>query len=136
MIRKKHRALKTDRIEEGITLDRYFKSLIEPLLLFAVDSPGVLATKRELRDIDAASAPKRERKEEKKQEDREEVSETFECFTLHKSNDRSHDVQSITSRVPKSYRRESLKNVFETTKDSLVTKIRNQLQTSEGRKTL
>ena len=30
-IHKKHRALKTGRIEEGIALDRYFKLLIEPL---------------------------------------------------------------------------------------------------------
>jgi len=30
-IRKKHRALKTDRIEENIPLDRHFKSIIKPL---------------------------------------------------------------------------------------------------------
>jgi len=30
-IRKKHRALKTDRIEEDITLDRHFKPIIKPL---------------------------------------------------------------------------------------------------------
>ncbi|KYN41595.1 hypothetical protein ALC56_03955 [Trachymyrmex septentrionalis] len=41
-IRKKHRALKTGRIEEGIALNRHFKPL-EPLRLFA-DNPGVRAT--------------------------------------------------------------------------------------------
>ena len=72
-------------------MDRHFKSLIEPLRLFA-DSPGVLATKRESRDEDTASAHKRERKEEEEQEEREKASETFErSTTLHKSNDRSHD---------------------------------------------
>ncbi|KYN12957.1 hypothetical protein ALC57_14869 [Trachymyrmex cornetzi] len=65
-IRKKHRALKTGRIEEGINLDRHFKPLIEPLRLFA-DNPGERATKRESRDEDTASAPKRERKEEQKE---------------------------------------------------------------------
>ena len=62
---KKHRALKTGRIETGIALGRRFKPLIEPLRLF-VDSPGVRATTRESRDGDAASAHKRERKEEEK----------------------------------------------------------------------
>ncbi|KYN12104.1 hypothetical protein ALC57_15740 [Trachymyrmex cornetzi] len=61
-IRKKHRALKTGRIEADIALDRHFKPLIEPLRLF-VDNPGERATKRESRDEDAASASKRERKE-------------------------------------------------------------------------
>jgi len=91
-IRKKHRALKTGRIEEDIALNRRFRPLIKPLRLFA-DSSDVRATKRESRDEDAASAHKRERKEEEEQEEREEASETFErSTTLHKSNDRSHDV--------------------------------------------
>ena len=75
-IRKKHRALKTDRIEGDIELNRRFKPLIEPLRLF-VDSPDVRATKRESRDEDTTSAHKRERKEEEEQEEREETSKTF-----------------------------------------------------------
>ena len=66
---KKHRSLKTHRIEESIALDRHFKPLIEPLRFF-VDSPGMRATKRESRNEDAASALKRERKEEQGQEKR------------------------------------------------------------------
>ena len=38
-IRKKHRALKTGKIEENIALDRHFKPLIKPLRLF--DNLGV-----------------------------------------------------------------------------------------------
>ena len=72
-IRKKHRALKIGRIEENITLDRYFKPLIEPLQLF-VDSPGVRATKRESRDKNATSVPKYEKKEEEELEMRPFVS--------------------------------------------------------------
>ncbi|KYN16677.1 hypothetical protein ALC57_11066, partial [Trachymyrmex cornetzi] len=84
-IRKKYRALKTGRIEEGIALDRHFIPLIEPLRLF-VDSPGKRATKR---TSDAASAPKREKKEEKEQEEEEDASEIFERSTiLHEFNDR------------------------------------------------
>ncbi|KYN44966.1 hypothetical protein ALC56_00618 [Trachymyrmex septentrionalis] len=137
-IRKKHSALKTDRIEEDIALNKRFKPLIEPLRLF-VDSPDVRATKRESRDEDAASAHKRERKEEEEQEEREEASETFErSMTLHKSNDRSHDdVQPIisTPRAKIVPTIESLENVFETTEDSLATKVQNQ-QTSEDREAL
>jgi len=59
-IRKKHRALKTDRIEEDIALDRYFKPIIKPLQQI-VDSP-VRAIKRQSRDDDVAS--KREKKRE------------------------------------------------------------------------
>jgi len=71
-IRKKHRASKTVRINEGIALDRHFKPFIESLRLFV--------------DKDTASAHKCERKEEEEQEEREEASETFErSATLHKS---------------------------------------------------
>jgi len=52
-IRKKHRALNTDRIEEG----RHFKPLIESLRLFTDLSPGVRATKRELLDEDTGVCP-------------------------------------------------------------------------------
>ncbi|KYQ46792.1 hypothetical protein ALC60_14195, partial [Trachymyrmex zeteki] len=69
---KKHRALKTGRIEESMALDRHFKPIIKPVQQI-VDR----AIKRESRDDDAASAPKHERKEEEVEEE-EEASETFE----------------------------------------------------------
>ncbi|KYN09192.1 hypothetical protein ALC57_18705 [Trachymyrmex cornetzi] len=135
-IRKEHRALKTGRIEESIALDRHFEPLIEPLRLFA-DNPGERATKRESRDEDAPSAPKRERKEEEEQKEGEKASETFEpSATLHKSNDRSREPITSTPRVKIVPTIESLENVFETTEDSLATKVQNQLQTSEGREAL
>ncbi|KYQ48101.1 hypothetical protein ALC60_12863 [Trachymyrmex zeteki] len=85
-IRKKHRALKTGKIEESMELGRHFKPIIKPLRQI-VDSPGLHAIKRESRDDDAASAPKRERKEEEEEE--EEASETFErSATLRISDDR------------------------------------------------
>ncbi|KYN21165.1 hypothetical protein ALC57_06466 [Trachymyrmex cornetzi] len=98
-IRKKHRTLKTGRIEESIALNRHFKPLIEPLRLFA-DNLGERATKRESRDKDAASASKRERKEEEEQKKGEEGSETFEpTATLHKSSDRSREPITSTPRA-------------------------------------
>jgi len=67
------------------------------------------------------------------------VSETFERSATPRKPDRSHDrVQPITS-TPRSkiiLTIESLDNVFETTKDSLATKVQNRLQTSEGREAL
>ncbi|EGI66420.1 hypothetical protein G5I_05055 [Acromyrmex echinatior] len=114
-IRKKHCAPKTGRIEEDMPLDRHFKP------------------------YQTASAFKRERKEEeeeKEEEEREKESETFERSAIpHKSDDRSHDrVQPIIS-TPRTMivpTIESLDNVFETTDDSLATKVQNQLQTSRG----
>jgi len=46
-IRKKHRALKTGRIEEDISLDRHFKPIIKPMQQI-IDS-FVRAIKRQLR---------------------------------------------------------------------------------------
>jgi len=129
-IRKKHRALKTGRIEEDIALDRHFKLIIKPLQQI-VDSPG-RTIKRQSRDDDVAT--KRERKEvkeEKEEVEGEKVSETFErSATPCKPDDRSHDrVQPITS-IPRSKTVptiESLDNVFETTENSLATKVQNRL---------
>ncbi|EGI62915.1 hypothetical protein G5I_08727 [Acromyrmex echinatior] len=118
---KKHRALKTGRIEEGIALNRYFKPLIEPLRLF-VDNPGVRATKRELRDEDAR------RRREKKRTRRSSV-------LINRSHDRAQPITS-TPRAKIVPTIESLENVFETTEDSLATKVQNQLQTSKGREAL
>ena len=113
-------------------MDRHFKPIIKPLQQI-VDNP-VRAIKRQLRDDDAAS--KRERKEEEEEEEGEKASETFERSATPRKPDRSHDrVQPITSTphikiVPTI---ESLNNIFETTEDSLATKVQNRLQMSEGR---
>jgi len=79
-------------------------------------------------------------KEEEEEEEGEKVSETFErSATSRKPDDRLHDrIQPITSTpcskiVPTI---ESLDNVFETTEDSLATKVQNRLQTSKGREAL
>ena len=82
-IRKKHRALKTDRIEE----DRYFKSIIKPLQQI-IDSP-VHAIKRQSRDDNAASASKRERKEEEEEEEEREREKASEMFRDPRKSDRT-----------------------------------------------
>jgi len=82
----------------------------------------------------------RKKEEEEEEEEGEKVSETFERSAIpRKPDDRLHDrVQPITSTlcskiVPTI---ESLDNVFETTEDSLATKVQNRLQTSEDREAL
>jgi len=83
---KKHRALKTGRIEEDIALDRHFKPIIKTLQQI-VDSP-VRAIKRQSCDDDVAS--KRERKEVKEEEEKEgeKASETFERLRVNPMIDR------------------------------------------------
>jgi len=99
-IRKKHRALKTSRIEEGrLALDRHFKLLFKPLQL--VDSFGVLATKRESRDESLQRLPLKVKGKKKRNNRRKKKRARCSSVlaTLHKSNDRSHDrVQPITSK--------------------------------------
>ncbi|EGI58068.1 hypothetical protein G5I_13859 [Acromyrmex echinatior] len=74
-IYKKHRALKNDRIEEDMALDRHFKPIIKRRQI--VDSLAMRAIKRQSRDDDAASVTKRERKKkEEEEEEREKASET------------------------------------------------------------
>ncbi|KYM82971.1 hypothetical protein ALC53_06537 [Atta colombica] len=76
-IRKKHRAIKTDRIEKDMALDRYFKPIIKSLQQIVDNS--VRAIKRQSRDDDAVSASKRERKVvEEEEEEGEKASEIFE----------------------------------------------------------
>jgi len=95
------------------------------------------AIKRQSRDDNVIF--KRERKEEKEEEEVEgkKVSETFErSATPRKPDDRSHDrVQPITS-TPRSkivLTIESLDNVFETTKDSLATKVQKVANVGRSR---
>jgi len=72
------------------------------------------AIKRKSRSL----SPRNEKKEEEEEVEKEvdEASETFECSATQRAT------------VPI----ESLKNIFETTNDSLATEVQNRLQTSEG----
>jgi len=132
-IRKKHRALKTGRIEEDIALDRHFKLIIKSLQQIV---ELVRTISRQSRDNDAASKCERKEVKEEEEEEGEEASETFERSAIPcKPDDRSHDrVQPITS-TPRAKiipTIESLDNVFETMEDSLAMKVQNRLQTSRG----
>jgi len=94
-IRKKHRALKIDRIEKDMALNRYFKPIIK-LLRQIVDSPvrAINSPVRQSRDDDERLSPSvREKKRRRRERKRARHS-----ATMRKSDDRSHDrVQPITS---------------------------------------
>ncbi|XP_070158801.1 uncharacterized protein [Polyergus mexicanus] len=156
-IRKKHRALKTGKIEEDIVLDRRFRPLIEPLQKI-VDNSSSIAVKNEPASntdagIEALSIPKREKDDDDDDDDdvtpqkrkRSNV-RSDRSPTPHKSKrlDAPLDVPLITytpsasmrtiqPTMPELFRSQ---DVFETTDDSLITSVRNQLQTPEGQETL
>ncbi|XP_070154031.1 uncharacterized protein [Polyergus mexicanus] len=149
-IRKKYRALKTGKIDEDIVLDRRFRRLIEPLRKI-VDNSSSIAVKNEPGSntdarIETLSIPKREKHDATPQKRKRSNVRSDRSPAPHKSkrSDPLLDVPPITSTPSASMRTvqptmsELLANedVFETTDDSLVTSVRNQLQTLEGRETL
>jgi len=134
-IRKKHRSLKTGRIEEDMALDWQFKPIIKPLQKIVYNL--VRAIKRQSHDNNATSASKRKRKEAKEEEEEGEKVRRSNV-PRPRVNPMIDRVQPITS-IPRSKivpTIESWDNVFETTEGSLATKVQNQLQTSEDREAL
>ncbi|EGI69325.1 hypothetical protein G5I_01945 [Acromyrmex echinatior] len=118
-IRKKHRALKIGRIEEDMGLDRHFKSIIS-------QSESIRKKYRAL---------KTGRIEEDMALDRHFKS----IFKLLRQIVDNSGVCALITSTPRTTivsTIESLENVFETTDDSLATKVQNRLQTSEGREAL
>ncbi|KYN03415.1 hypothetical protein ALC62_05733 [Cyphomyrmex costatus] len=96
-IRKKHRALKTCRIDEDIALDRRFKPVVEPLRQIADSSPIVRAIKTESRD--AAFTTKRKRMEEE--------DETFEHFSFDDVSETTYASLALTDENHPSENRET-----------------------------
>jgi len=149
-IRKKHRALKTGKIEEDIALKKHFRPLIGPLQKI-VDNSSSFAVKKEPEsdtdsEIEALSIKKREEDvtPKKKRKRSDVLSDRSPTPRKSKRSDVPLDVPPITStpftttRTVQPTMPELLasENVFETMDDSLVTSVRNQLQTREGLETL
>ena len=165
-IRKKHRALKTGRIEEDIVTKRHFEPLIEPLQKI-VDNSSTHAIKEEPRDDDVETSfvqkdttkSKIKRKRKNTSMDHT-LNESYKLmrYTLNDAvdlpsiQDEQHqhtlndamDSPAMDSPAIASTPRmvvvqpKSLENedVFETTDDSFAAIVRNRLQTPEGRKAL
>jgi len=145
-IRKKHRALKTGKIEEDIAIKSHFKPIIEPLQKI-VDNSSRRAIKDEPHDDDVdiettfaqKDAVRRNMKRNQKDISDHALSESPKLMR-HTLND-APDSPAITS-TPRTTigaaksTSEALENVFETTDDSFGTSIQHQMQTLEGRKAL
>lgn len=175
-IRKKHRALKTGKIEEDIALKRHFSPIIKPLQKI-VDSSGMITLKTEpensASDVAIKSLPIQKHDDEKDEEEEEEEYVTpykkrslSNLSTLDRSkltprrSNKSQQglftspnltmvastptatketftpvaaMETVQPTLPELLTNE---NVFETTDDSFMTTLRDQLETFEGQKTL
>jgi len=133
-IRKKHRALKTGKVEDDIAVRTRFKPIIEPLQKIA-DSSSMYAIKDESElpnDDDVKTLSVQKHEEDAKLSKRKRSNTSLDCRS--KRLDVSGlDVSPITSTpsvttvhptMPESLANE---DVFETTDDSLAVSIQNQL---------
>ncbi|XP_077275574.1 uncharacterized protein LOC143904632 [Temnothorax americanus] len=136
-IRKKYHALKTGKMEEDIALERHFKPIIEPLRQIVENT--VADKESDVSKIENETAWEDEEPKLKRQRPNASFNDSVMASTPVTLK-RSINVPSNLSEITKILQPllESLANedVFETTDDSLVTSVRQQLQTSEGRETL
>jgi len=145
-IRKKHRALKTGKIDEDIATKNHFKPIIEPLQKI-VDNSSVHIIKDEPRDDDVkitSFEPQKDviRSKIKRKRENTTVDHTLSesCKLMRLTSNDAMDSPAITStprttiEVAKPMIRD--KDVFETTNDSFTTSVQHQMQTSEGQKAL
>mgnify|MGYP003334118261 CR=1 FL=1 len=118
-IRKKHRTLKTGRIEKEINLEKHFKPIVEPLKQIAEniggDDDSIPITDLEIKDI------KRKQSEKK-------------FKRMSTSPIRASTPQKLAAFDP--VKNLSAENVFETTDPSFATSVRQMIQTSNGQEVL
>jgi len=140
-IRKKHRALKTGKIEEDIATKSHFKPIIKPLQKI-VDNSSKRAIKDEPLDDDDVKTLSVQKREEDVKSSKRKRSNTSLDRKSKRLDASGQDVSPITSTpsstTVQSTMSESLANedVFETTGDSLAESVQIQLQTLEDEKTL
>ncbi|KMQ85375.1 hypothetical protein RF55_16132, partial [Lasius niger] len=157
-IRKKHRALKTGKIDDDIVVKTHFRPIIEPLQKIVDNS---IAVKNESdSNVKIATLPTVKRYKEEEEEEEEtpkkrkrlhanrNIPRVRNILTPHTSNVSLHEplitstpstsTQSATTKIVQPTVPESLENdnVFETTGNSLETSVRNLLHTHEGQEAL
>ncbi|XP_071573132.1 uncharacterized protein [Temnothorax nylanderi] len=159
-IRKKYHALKTGKMEEDIALERHFKPIIELLRQIAENTVGKesdvskienetvwedeepkLKRKRpnaSFNDSVMASTPVTLKRSINVPSNLSEITKILQLRKLKRSKGPLNKPPITSAPSVQPIMLESLANedVFETTGDSLVTSVRQQLQTSEGRETL
>ncbi|XP_077258537.1 uncharacterized protein LOC143895357 [Temnothorax americanus] len=158
-IRKKYHALKTGKMEEDIALERHFKPIIEPLRQIVENT--VADKESDVSKIENETAWEDEEPKLKRQRPNASFNDSVMAstpVTLKRSINVPSNLSEITKILqPRKSKRSKVappneppitsassvqhtvlanEDVFETTDDSLVTSVRQQLQTSEGRETL
>ncbi|XP_077256460.1 uncharacterized protein LOC143894198 [Temnothorax americanus] len=159
LIRKKYHALKTGKMEEDIALERHFKPIIKPLRQISENTVG---KESDVSKIENETTWEDEERKVKRKRPNASFNDSVMAstpVTLKRSINVPYNLSEITKILqPRKSKRskvappneppiissvqptvlESLANedVFETTDDSLVTSVRQQLQTSEGQETL
>ena len=141
-IRKKYRALKTGKMEEDIALERHFRPIIEPLKQIVENTVGDESKPAESEEFfsgeEEYAEPKRKRSN---------VSFNNSIMTSTPIKSALRRSQAVPTNFNKASQilqdsdlsqdhAPSVEDVFEVTNEPLVMSVRQQLQTSEGRKKL
>lgn len=144
-IRKKYRALKTGKMDEDIALERHFKPIVEPLKQIIENTEEFATSKTETLPLEEEEydEPKTKRRKSNASFDNSLLTSTPVKATLRRSQTVPTTLnESVKILQPRELSYDhphtlSIEDVFETTTgEPLVTSIRQQLQTSEGRKML
>jgi hypothetical protein len=141
-IRKKYRALKTGKMEEDIALERHFRPIIEPLKQIVENTVGDESKPAESEEFfsgeEEYAEPKRKRSN---------VLFNNSIMTSTPIKSALRQSQAVPTNFNKASQilqdsdlsqdhAPSVEDVFEVTNEPLVMSVRQQLQTSEGRKKL
>lgn len=140
-IRKKYRALKTGKVEEDIALERHFRPIIEPLKQIVENTVG-----DEPKPIESDTFFSGEEYSEPKRK-QSNVSFNNSILTSTPIKSALRRSQTVPTNFNKSLQNlqdselshnhvSPIEDIFEVTNEPLVNSVRQQLQTSEGRKKL
>ncbi|KMQ84957.1 hypothetical protein RF55_16813, partial [Lasius niger] len=154
-IRKKHRALKTGKIDDDIAVTTHFRPIIEPLQKIVDNSIAVKNEPESNTDVKIKTLPiKRYKEDEKEEEEEEEAPKKRKRLNanwdiprvrniLKPLNASLHELpitstpltspRSVQPMIPKTLVNE---NVFETTGNTFETSVRNRLESPEGQEML
>jgi hypothetical protein len=159
LIRKKHRALKTGKIDDDIAVTTHFRPIIEPLQKIVDNSIAVKNEPESNTDVKIKTLPIKRYKEDEKEEDENVTPKKRKRLNANRNIPRVRNIlkplnaslhellitstpststQSATTKIVQPTVPESLENenVFETTGNSLETSVRNRLESSEGQEAL
>ncbi|KMQ83363.1 hypothetical protein RF55_20240, partial [Lasius niger] len=146
-IRKKHRALRTGKIDDDIAVKTHFRPIIEPLQKIVDNS---IAVKNEPNtDVNIKTLPIKRYAEEEEEEEtpkkrkrlhaKRELPRMRDILKLHTLDASQHELPITATPLPTSVHPvlpKTLEDVFETSGDTLETSVKNMIPTPEGQEAL